>query len=157
MVFFRSLRDSKSLQVSRTLLSILFNLINAVVWMVSTRPLMFKSSCPWINPLSTVPRAPITISITVTFMFSFLARSRYISFISLSLTFTQSQQFCKFSSVFFSFLNIIRSARLAMIRWSVCFLKSQSIIEIDIKVKIIIIIIIITFIIIYSLDVFTSA
>ena len=38
MIFHWSLRDSKSPQVSRTLLSILDVLNNAVVWMVSTRP-----------------------------------------------------------------------------------------------------------------------
>ena len=67
-------------QVSRTLLSILAVLNNAVVWMVSTRPPTSKSSSPLNNPLVTVPKAPITIGITVTFMFhSFfnsLARSR---------------------------------------------------------------------------------
>ena len=38
MVFHWSLRDSKSPQISRTLLSIRAVLNNAVVWMVSTRP-----------------------------------------------------------------------------------------------------------------------
>ena len=38
MVFHWSLSDSKSLQVSKTLLSILADLNNVVVWMVSTRP-----------------------------------------------------------------------------------------------------------------------
>ena len=42
MVFHWNLSDSKSPQVSRTLLSILGDLNNAVVWMVSTRPLMLK-------------------------------------------------------------------------------------------------------------------
>ena len=40
MVFLWSLSDSKSSQVSRTLLSILASLNNAEVWMVSTRPLI---------------------------------------------------------------------------------------------------------------------
>ena len=69
MVFHWSLRDSKSPQVSRTLLSILAVFNNAVVWVVSTRPLTFKSSSPFRNPLATVPNAPITIGIIVTFMF----------------------------------------------------------------------------------------
>ena len=88
MVFHWSLSDSKSPQVSRTRLSILAVLSNAVVWIVSTRPLTSKSSRPFNNPLVTVPNAPITI---VTFMFhSFfnsLARSRYLSFFSLSFRF----------------------------------------------------------------------
>ena len=47
--------------VSRTLLSILADLNNAVVCMVSSHPLISKSSCPTISPLVTVPSAPITI------------------------------------------------------------------------------------------------
>ena len=79
MVFNWSLSDSKSPQVSRTLLSILADLDNAVVWMVSTCPLISKSSSPFTNPLVTIPSTPITTGITVTFMFhsffSSLARS----------------------------------------------------------------------------------
>ena len=91
MVFHWSLRDSKSPQVSRTRLSILAVLSNAVVWIVSTRPPISKSSRPLNNPLVTVPNAPITIGTIVTFMFhSFfnsLTRSRYLSFFSLSFKF----------------------------------------------------------------------
>ena len=91
MVFHWSLSDSKSPQVSRTLLSILAVLNNAVVWIVSTRPPTSKSSSPFSNPLVTVPEAPITIGIIVTCMFhSFfnsLARSRYLSFFSHSFSF----------------------------------------------------------------------
>ena len=68
MVLHWRLSDSKSLQVSRTLLSILVILKNAVVWMVSTRPPTSKSASPFNNPLVTVPNAPITIGIIVTFM-----------------------------------------------------------------------------------------
>ena len=86
MVFHLSLSDSKSSQVSRTLLGILAVLNNVVVWMVSTRPPTSKSSNSFNNPLVTVPKAPITIGIIVTFMFhSFfnsLPRSRYLSFFS---------------------------------------------------------------------------
>ena len=64
-----SLSDRKSPQVSRTLLSILTDLNNTVVWMLSTRPLISASSSPFINPLVTVTKAPITIDINVTFMF----------------------------------------------------------------------------------------
>ena len=69
MVFHWRLSDSKSPQVSRTLLSILAVFSNAVVWMVSTQPPTSKSSRPFNNPLVTVPKAPITIGIIVTFMF----------------------------------------------------------------------------------------
>ena len=69
MIFHWSLSDSKTPQVSRTLLSILTDLNNAVVLMVSTRPLISKSPSLFINPLVTVPSAPVTISLTVTLMF----------------------------------------------------------------------------------------
>ena len=90
MVFHWSLSDSKSPQVSRTLLSILAVLNNAVVWMVSTRPPTSKFSSPFNNLFVTVPKTPMTIGISVTFMFySFfnsLARSRYLSFFSYSFS-----------------------------------------------------------------------
>ena len=50
----------------------------------STRPLISKSSSSCTNPLLTVPRAPITIGITVTFtfhnFFNSQARLKYLSF-----------------------------------------------------------------------------
>ena len=131
MVFHWSLSDSKSPQVSRTLLSILAVLNNAVVWMVSTRPLISKSSSHFINPLGTVPKAPITIGITVTCMFhSFFnsqARSRYIPFFSLSILRSGQprQQSPRFGKFYFLFI-ITRSGRLAEIKWSVCILKFQT-------------------------------
>ena len=73
------------------LVSVFWHLINAVVWIVSTRPPTSKSSRPFNNPLVNVPNALITIGTIVTFMFhSFfnsLARSRYLSFFSLSFRF----------------------------------------------------------------------
>ena len=69
MVFHWSQRDSKSPQVSGTLLSILAILNNVVVLMDSSRPPTSKSSSPFSNPLVTVPNAPITIGIIVTCMF----------------------------------------------------------------------------------------
>ena len=61
-----SLSDSKSLQVTRTLLSILAYINNTVVLMVSTCSFISKLSNPLTNPLGIVPRIPSTISITVT-------------------------------------------------------------------------------------------
>ena len=91
MVFHWSLSNSKSPQVSRTLPSILAVLNNAVVWMVSIRPPTSKSPSSFSNPLVTVPNAPITIGIIVTYIFySFfnsLARSRYLFFFSHSFSF----------------------------------------------------------------------
>ena len=63
MAFHWTLSDNKYPQISRTLLSILADLNNAVVWMVSTRPLISKSSSPCINPLV------IVLSASITFMF----------------------------------------------------------------------------------------
>ena len=91
MVFHWRLSDSKSLQISWTLLRILTVFNNAVVWMVSTRPPTSKSSSPFNYPLVTVPKALITIGIIVTFMFhSFffnsVARSTYLSLFSHSFS-----------------------------------------------------------------------
>ena len=82
-------------QVSRTLLSILVDLNNAVVWMVSTCPLVSKSFGLFTDPLEIVL---YTIGITVTFMFhrcfysfSFfcsLARSIYLPLFLISFNFT---------------------------------------------------------------------
>ena len=91
MVFHWSLSDSKSPPVTRTLLSILVVLNNAVVWMVSTLPPTSESSSHFSNPLVTVPKAQITIGIIITLMFhSFfnsLVRSRYLSYFSYSFSF----------------------------------------------------------------------
>ena len=123
MVFHWSLSDSKSPQVSGTRLSILAVLCNAV-WIVSTRPLTSKSSRPFNNLLVTVPNAPITIGTIVTFMFhSFfnsLARSRYLSFFSLSFRFILWSVGTAKSTVLqilFLLWIIMRSGLLAGIRW----------------------------------------
>ena len=88
MVFRWNLSDNKSPQVSRTLLSILAVLNNVVVWTVSTRPPTSKSSRPFSNPLVTVPNAPITIGIIVTFMFhSFFQFSSKVQVLILLFTF----------------------------------------------------------------------
>ena len=92
MVFHWSLRDSKSPQVSRTLLSILSDLNNAVVLIVSICPLISNSSNSLSKPLETVPSSPITIGSTATLMFnsflSYLTWSKCLSLFSLSLIFT---------------------------------------------------------------------
>ena len=131
MLFHWSLSDSKSLQVSRTLLSILVDLNNAVVWTVSTRLVISKSSIPCTNPLVTEPKAPITICIIVTFTFHNFshsrARSKYLSFFSHSFNFTLWSAGTANSIILqvLSFLLIIiRSCRLVEIRWSVCISKS---------------------------------
>ena len=87
-----SVSDSKSLQVFRTLLTILAKFDNTAVWVISTRRLILKSSNHFINHMSIVASAPITTGNTDTFMFqsffSSLARLRYLSLFSLSFNFT---------------------------------------------------------------------
>ena len=81
-----------SLLVSRTLLSILADHNNAVVWIVSTRSLISKSFSPCINSLVIVKSAPIMNGKIFTFRFHVffysLARARYLPFFSLSSNFT---------------------------------------------------------------------
>ena len=132
MVLHWSLIDSKSPQVSRTLLSILTVFNNAVIWVVSTRHPTPKSSRPFNNPLATVPKSPITIGIIVTFIlcsvFNSLARSRYLSFFSYSFSFILwSARIAKLTilQVLFFLLIIIRSGFLVEIRWSICISKSH--------------------------------
>ena len=102
MVFHWSLSDSKSPQVSRTLLSILAVLNNVVFWMVSTCPLTSKP--PF---LLAVPKAPITIGIIVTFTFHSFSIPKqgpgtcpsfhFLSVIFTGLPVQESSQFYKFS------------------------------------------------------------
>ena len=81
------MRDSKSPQVSTTILSVLNNI---VVWMVTTHLLISKSYSPFMNTLVTVSVALIAIDINVTFIFhSFfdsLAKSKYLSYFVLSFS-----------------------------------------------------------------------
>ena len=100
--FHYSFSDSKSPQVSRTLLSILAILKNDVVWMVSTRPQTSRSYFPFNNPLGTVPKTPFTIGIIVTFMLHCFFNSRarlfhYPSVIFYGQPKQQSLQIFKFS------------------------------------------------------------
>ena len=83
--------DRKSSQVcSNLIIIIMADVINAVVWMVFSL-LIFKSSL-FSNPLAIVPRAPIRVSIAVTFVFygvfCSLARSRYSALLLVSFHFT---------------------------------------------------------------------
>ena len=132
MVFYWTLSDSRSPQVSRTPLRIRAFLRNAVVRIVSTRLPTSKPSRTFNNPLVVVPKAPITIGKIVTFMFhSFfnsLTRSRYLSLLSISFKFILWSAATAKSTILqflFILLIIMRSGLLAGIRWSVCMLKSR--------------------------------
>ena len=84
MVFHLNLRDGNSSQGSRTLLSILADINNAVVWMASTRPPIFQFFSLLYKPLGTAPRAPITIAVTVCMMFhSFVSSFAFLNFHSV--------------------------------------------------------------------------
>ena len=140
MVFQWSLSDSKSPQVSRTLHSILAVLNNAVVWMVSTRSPTSKSSSPFSNPLVTVPNAPITIGIIVTYMFHSFFSIPYVfiplfTFFQFYSVVSRDSKVDNFSSSLF-LLVIIKSGLLAGIRWSVCKLKPHIIIIIIIIIRV---------------------
>ena len=123
MVFHWGLSDSKSSQVTRTLLSILANLNNVVVLVVSIRPPTFNSS----KAFGTVSNAPVSIRITVILMFH------------IYLVFSQAPSICHFFR-FLWFLPcdpprrqnpkcfwLIRSDCLVEIKWSLCTLKSHRI------------------------------
>ena len=117
MVSHWRLSESKSPQVSRILLSIMTDLNNTAVWMISTSPIISKFSTPYINPLVTVPNSQITIGIIVTFIFHsfflFLLQGpgTYLSFRFLSVLLCdqperESPQFDKFFILFIFLLAL---------------------------------------------------
>ena len=119
MVFHWRLSDSKSPQVSRTLLSILAVFNNTVVWMVSTRPPTSKSSRPCDKPLVTVPKAPISIGIIVTFMFHSFYLYYYFLFFKSSLqVFHSCIRWWSFSGVCV-IANLLRSPGLFSVFWPI--------------------------------------
>ena len=110
MIFHWSLIDSKFIQVSRTLFTILVDLINAVVKMVSTRLLISESSIPvpiqWDCCKSTSYNS-YHLHIHVQQFLHPLASSWYLFLFSPSLNFNllgrQSPLFTRFFFVFFLF------------------------------------------------------
>ena len=129
MVLHLSLSDRKSTQVSRTLLSTQADLYNAVVWTVSTLPLISKSlyqsfsgctKCTYYNwyhrqfHIPEIFQFPSKIQIFILLLASF----QFFSVVSWD-----GKVYNPASSLFL--LIITRSVHLAEIRWSVCILKSQ--------------------------------
>ena len=106
MVYHWGFHDCKCPQISRTLLSILASLNNAVIYMVST-PLISKSFNLFNNPLMTLQSAPITTDIIVTFMFnsffSSLARSKYLYFFAFFQFFSETEEK---STIFLCWLSL---------------------------------------------------
>ena len=92
MAFHWNLRDSKSPQVSKTLLLILADLNYSVVWLVFTCPHISKSSSLFTNLMGIVKCALTTSGITVTFTFrccfTSLANLKCSSVFLLSFNFT---------------------------------------------------------------------
>ena len=91
IVFHRSINDSKSPQVSRTLLNILAVHDNIVDWMASALPLISKSSSPFNNLFRDCTKSTNHNSRNSHFLFhrlfNFLAICRYVSFFSISFNF----------------------------------------------------------------------
>ena len=95
MVLQKSLSNSKFPQVAWTLLSILTDLYNAEVLIVSTLPLISKYSSLCTKAFVAVPRV-ITIDITITFMFhSFFSSPANSRFILKLLLFLANFSHCR--------------------------------------------------------------
>ena len=120
VVFHWSLNDSKSPQVSRTILSILADLNCVVVCIVLIVTLISNSSNYLSIPVGTVPSASIIIGITVILMFhSFYFSNKVQVFISLFLLFHFPSMVhwngkidYSTSSLFFPFFLLINSSDL---------------------------------------------
>ena len=125
MVFHWRLRESKSPQVSRTVLSISADLNNTVGFLDGLRSsFISKSSSPCTNSFVPIPSAPIKIGNTVTFMFpSFLSSlANSVRFLSVLSSGQQERRSPQFSLFFLAGggITITRfGGRLAEIRWSV--------------------------------------
>ena len=109
MVFHSISSDCKNPKVSRTLLSILADISNTVLWVFPKLSPIYTSPSPLTKLLETVHSAPYMIGITVTFMFhsfcSSQARYKYLSLFSFSFDFhSVVRRYGRFSFfLFFSF------------------------------------------------------
>ena len=117
MVFHWSLSDRSSPQVSRSLLIILAVLNNAVVWIISLRPLTSKSSSPFNSHLVTVLK---NCHFHVPYFFNSLARSRCLflsTFFQFYSVVTRDSKFHNSASSLFLLIIMTRT------RWSACMFK----------------------------------
>ena len=116
---------------SRSLLTILAVHNNAMVWIVSSIPLISYSSSHFSKPLETVPIAPTIVGITVTimfhaFFFHFMVSCKYFLVVSLSSIFFVVRQKDKILEIPIFFFFLIN----ARIRGSVCISNSQRIVSV---------------------------
>ena len=132
MVSHWSLSDSKSPHVFMTLLSILADINNAILWMVSTRPLNSKLSSPFINSFGdSTDRTNYhwyNCHFHIPQFFQFPNKVKLLIFLFVFFQFysvvsQDSKVHNPTSSLFL--MTITRSGRLDEIRWSVCISKSQ--------------------------------
>ena len=116
--------ESEWQQDSRTLLSILYDLNNAVVWMVSILPPIFSGSNPLSIPLGTISCAPTTIGITIIYTFhnyfSSLARKASIWFFFFTLWSAGMAKSTRWQVLSFFFIST-RSSLLARITYPFVF------------------------------------
>ena len=119
-----SLSDNKPPRVSWTLFRII-----AEVWMVSTCPLISKSSSNFSNPLGECSKYTnynwYHSHFYVLYFLSSRARSRYLSLFYLSFNFIQYSS----ETVSLLWVTITRSSHLVEINWAVC--RCVSFVKID--------------------------
>ena len=129
MAFHWSLSDSKSPQVTRTLLNILVIFNNAVIWMVSTRLPTSKSSRPLSYCAKSTNHNWYTRHPHVPQLFQFSSKVEVLiflfTFLQIYSVVHQDSKVDNFADCLYFLLIIMRSGLLAGIRWSVCILKSH--------------------------------
>ena len=123
-----SLSDSKSPQVSRTLLSILTVLNNAVVWMVSYCPLISKSSCLFIEfewmQVSSSLRTLLSILLLIMLYSGWFPLVLWCPSLPISLLSLNDSKSLQDSRTLLSFLSVLYNAVVWMV--STCPLMSKS-------------------------------
>ena len=142
MVYHWSVNESEFPQVSRTLLSILTNLNNTVVWMVSTCPVTCKSFNLFTNSKVSIPSISITTDITVPFIFHrfiLVFKQRLVTYLLFRFIFLlarpQGRQSPLFGWLSFFLLTISWPGDLPAIRRFISPSKSQRIVFVSFSWK----------------------
>ena len=124
--FYWSLNEIKSLQFFRNLFSIVADLNNFVVCMISIPSLISNSSNLCSKPFGALPNEPTANGISITLMFEFFGKVQVFFYLFTFLYFhSVVRRNGKIHKTASSFLVNTRSSRLAEIRWCVCIVKSQ--------------------------------